>query len=55
MTSNYSFPPSMALETQEDGSLETRDSALMREMQVSFHQPFSTSLPHSPLLPSLPL
>ena len=46
MTNNYSFPPSMALETLEDGSLEMRDSALMREMQVK------TFLPHpSPLIP----
>ena len=34
MTSSYSFPPSMALASREDGSLETRDNALMREMQV---------------------
>ena len=35
MTSNYSFPPSMALATREDGSLETRDNAVMRELQVT--------------------
>ena len=35
MTNNYSFPPSMALATRDDGSLEARDSALVREMQVS--------------------
>ena len=34
MTSNYSFPPSMALVVHEDGSIESRDSAIMREMQV---------------------
>lgn len=35
MTSSYSFPPSMALVVHEDGSVETRENAIMREMQVS--------------------
>ena len=34
MTNAYTFPASMSLATNEDGSTESRDSAVMRELQV---------------------
>ena len=34
MTNTYTFPVSMSLATNEDGSTESRDSAIMRELQV---------------------
>ena len=34
MTNAYTFPASMSLATNEDGSTESKDNAVMRELQV---------------------
>ena len=35
MTNTYTFPASTTLIASEDGSIETRDNAIMRELQVA--------------------
>ena len=41
MTNTYTSPSSMTLIVSEDGSVETRDNAIMRELKV---HPVITSL-----------
>ena len=45
MTNTYTFPPSMTLVTAENGSVESKDGAIARELQVCLFVCLSVCLP----------